>query len=78
MNKATAIEEAYRSLGIRREEMMAFGDAENDLPMIEYVGCGVAMANGMDAVKAAADEVTLDNNHDGIAETIYRHFPELA
>ncbi|MBQ7677374.1 MAG: HAD family phosphatase [Lachnospiraceae bacterium] len=77
VNKAKAIEEAYRRLGISREEMMAFGDAENDLPMIEYVGCGVAMANGADAVKEAADEVTLDNNHDGIAESIYRHFPDI-
>lgn len=77
VNKAKAIDEAYRRLGIKREEMMAFGDAENDLPMIEYVGCGIAMANGAEAVKAAADEVTSDNNHDGIAEAIYRHFPNL-
>ena len=77
VNKATAIDEAYSKLGISKDEMMAFGDAENDLPMLKYVGCGIAMENAAEVVKAAADEVTLDNNHDGIAEAIYRHFPGL-
>lgn len=73
VNKASAIESAYTKLGISKEEMIAFGDAENDLPMLEYVGCGVAMANAVDSVKAAADEITLDNNSDGIAVSLEKH-----
>ena len=73
VNKAKAIEAAYTKLGITKEEMIAFGDAENDLPMLTYVGCGVAMGNAVDAVKAAADEVTLDNNSDGIAVSLEKH-----
>ena len=73
VNKAKAIEAAYTKLGITKEEMIAYGDAENDLPMLTYVGCGVAMGNAVDAVKAAADEVTLDNNSDGIAVSLEKH-----
>ena len=73
VNKATAIESACSKLGITRDEMIAFGDAENDLPMLEYAGLGVAMANAVEAVKAAADEITLDNNSDGIAASLQKH-----
>ncbi len=73
VNKARAIEAAYGSLGITKEEMIAFGDAENDLPMLTYVGCGIAMGNAVAAVKEAADEVTLDNNSDGIAVSLEKH-----
>jgi hypothetical protein len=59
-------------LGIAREETMAFGDGENDVPMLEAAGIGVAMANGVDAAKAAADELTLTNDEDGVAAAIER------
>ncbi|MBR1628971.1 MAG: HAD family phosphatase [Lachnospiraceae bacterium] len=73
VNKAKAIDAAYTKLGITKDEMIAFGDAENDLPMLEFVGCGVAMGNAVDVVKEAADEVTLDNNSDGIAVSLEKH-----
>ncbi len=78
VNKASAIEATYAKLGIAREELIAFGDAENDLPMLKYAGIGVAMGNAFASVKAAADEITADNNHDGIAVSLLRHLPELA
>ena len=53
-------------LGIPREDTIAFGDAGNDTDMLEAAGTGIAMANGTDDAKAAADFVTLDNDHDGI------------
>lgn len=59
--------------GIDREEIMAFGDAENDMDMIEYAGIGVAMGNGDDGVKAVADFVTKDIDEDGIAFAL-KHF----
>jgi hypothetical protein len=55
------------------ENSVAAGDEENDISMIEAAGTGVAMCNGTDITKAAADYVTLnDNNHNGITEIINR------
>ena len=48
--------------------------AQNDIDMLKFAGCGVAMGNACEELKAIADEVTLDNNHDGIAETLKKHF----
>ena len=57
-------------LGISREGTMAFGDGENDIPMIKDAGIGVAMENALDAVKEAADTITLNNDEDGVAAAI--------
>ena len=65
-------------LGIRPEECIAFGDAENDISMLEYAGIGVAMGNATDQVKAIADEITLSNEEDGIAHSLYKHLPYLS
>lgn len=46
---------------------MAFGDAGNDLAMLVSAGLGVAMENGFDYVKEAADVVTKTNDEDGVA-----------
>ena len=60
-------------IGIKPEETIAFGDAENDLDMIRFAGIGVAMGNGEEAVKAAADYVTADIDDDGIEKAL-KHF----
>ena len=52
------------------EETMAFGDGENDIPMIKAAGIGVAMENALDTVKEAADTITLNNDEDGVAAAI--------
>jgi Cof subfamily protein (haloacid dehalogenase superfamily) len=77
VDKAGAIDTAFPKLGYSAEEMIAFGDAENDISMLKYAGIGVAMANAAEAVKAIADEVTLSNDEDGIAESLYRHIEGL-
>lgn len=77
VDKATAIKTAFESLGIGPEDMMAFGDQKNDISMIQYVKYGIAMGNAIDECKQAAYDVTLDNDHDGIAEAIYKYIPEL-
>ena len=61
-----------RHLGLRREETMACGDGENDLPMLEAAGIGAAMANGASFVKEQADYITLSNEEDGVAAAIER------
>lgn len=51
---------------------MAFGDGENDISMLEAAGVGVAMGNGLDIAKSAADRITLTNDEDGVADAIER------
>ena len=47
--------------------MIAFGDHELDVPMIEAAGVGIAMGNAIDELKAKADFVTKSNNEAGVA-----------
>ena len=49
---------------------MAFGDGANDLKMIRSVGIGVAMSNGIEEVKEAADYIALSNDEEGVARFI--------
>ena len=70
INKGQGIRDICKVLGIEPAEVISFGDAANDIPMLEAAGMGVAMGNAQDAVKAAADMVTLSNNADGIAAAL--------
>lgn len=70
INKGQGIIDACRALSLDPKEVIAFGDAANDIPMLRAAGMGVAMGNAADAVKAAADYVTLNNNADGIAAAL--------
>lgn len=67
INKGQGIRDICKVLGISPEEVISFGDAANDIPMLREAGMGVAMGNAAEAVKEAADMVTLSNNEDGIA-----------
>ena len=58
-------------LGLSSSEIAAFGDGDNDIDMLSYVGCGIAMENGTPACKAAADYVTLHHTQDGVAYAIH-------
>lgn len=71
--KMAGIKRYLEITGIRREEIIAFGDAENDLDMIRYAGIGVAMGNGSEEVKAVADFVTADIDDDGIEKAL-KHY----
>lgn len=70
IDKGLALEAMLPQLGLKREELMTFGDSFNDIGMIKYAGIGVAMANADEEVKAIADYVTDSNNDDGIATAI--------
>jgi Cof subfamily protein (haloacid dehalogenase superfamily) len=67
IGKAAALAWLASSLGIEREDVVAFGDMPNDLAMLEWAGRGVAVANAHPTVLAAADEVTLAHTEDGVA-----------
>mmetsp|Transcript_27107 Transcript_27107/g.81292 ORF Transcript_27107/g.81292 Transcript_27107/m.81292 type:complete len:310 (+) Transcript_27107:205-1134(+) len=57
--------------GVDMEDVIAFGDGENDVEFIRDAGLGVAMLNGRDAVKAVAKRVTgCTNAEDGVAQTL--------
>ena len=79
MNKGDAVIRLCDMLQVDVADSVAAGDAANDLAMIRAAGIGVAMCNGMDEVKAAAQYITKnDNNHDGIAEVVEQFFYEAA
>lgn len=73
ISKGSGVLRVAKRLGINSDEIMCFGDAENDLSMIECVKYGVAMGNAMDNVKEAAYYVTDTNMNQGIAKAI-EHF----
>ncbi len=70
--KGPALARLAEELGISAGEIIAFGDEQNDLDMIEYAGTGVAMANGGEEIKRNADFVTLSNDEDGVAYALRR------
>ena len=70
INKGKALLDVCSRLCIDPADTATFGDSENDIPMLQAAGCGVAMGNAEDAVKAVADKVTLSNNSDGIAHAL--------
>ena len=60
-------------LGVDPARTCAFGDGLNDIPMLRDAGTGIAMENAADAVKAAADAITLSCDRDGVAAYIEAH-----
>ena len=54
-------------LGLNPKQVAAFGDADNDIDMLEYAGCGIAMENASNGLLAVADVVTLHHDRDGVA-----------
>ena len=74
VSKASALARLCRQRGIGREQVIAFGDMPNDLPMLTWAGHGVAVANAHPEVLAAADEVTASNDESGVARVLERLF----
>ena len=68
--KAQALEKLCDVLGFTRENVLAMGDGDNDMPMIQFAGIGVAMANGEEHIKQAADIIADDCNDFGAAKIL--------
>lgn len=77
INKGQGLLDTCRAIHVDPKDTIAFGDAENDIPMLRAAGVGVAMGNASDPVKAAADAVTFSNNEDGIAVWLETHYPAI-
>ena len=65
-HKGTGIAKVCEILGMDMTDTFAFGDSANDIGMLHDAGIGVAMGNGSDAVKGAADYVTDTMMENGI------------
>lgn len=72
VTKAWALAAFCERLGIAAGEVLAFGDMPNDVPMLEWAGRAIAVANAHPTVLAVADEVAPSNEHDGVATVIER------
>lgn len=66
-DKGNAVKFLAAHLNIDRNDIMAIGDNENDISMIQYAGIGVAMGNAVEKVKNVADYITKSNQEDGVA-----------
>lgn len=78
IDKALSLNRLLAHLGLSPQDMVAFGDGYNDFSMLRLAGVGVAMGNAAPEVRAVADYVTADNDHEGIAQAIARFFPDAA
>jgi hydroxymethylpyrimidine pyrophosphatase-like HAD family hydrolase len=72
VTKATGLEAAAAALGLTRHEVVAVGDAENDVAMLRASECGVAVDNALPAVKEIADLVTRGARGEGVLEVAER------
>jgi HAD superfamily hydrolase (TIGR01484 family) len=72
ISKESGVREVCRLLGIDMTQVLAVGDSENDVLMLQAAGLGVAMGNAEEHVKAIADVVTSSNNEDGVAKAVQK------
>ncbi|RSJ19094.1 Sugar phosphatase YidA [Streptococcus sp. BCA20] len=75
--KATALKQLAQHLEIKPQEIMALGDANNDIEMIQFAGLGVAMGNSSNYVKKLANYVTDTNDANGVATAIEKFILNL-
>ena len=69
--KHTGLQYVAKILHLTRENIVAFGDGDNDCDMLTWAGCGIAVANASGNCLNAADRITDTNDCDGVAQSIY-------
>ncbi|MFA7724624.1 MAG: Cof-type HAD-IIB family hydrolase [Candidatus Izemoplasmatales bacterium] len=72
-SKGNALAKLAQHLHLKQEEIMAFGDEENDISMLQYAGLGIAMGNAKESVKEKARAITKSNIDDGVAIAIHKY-----
>lgn len=72
VSKARGVELLAADLGFTLADVVAVGDGDNDLPLLEAAGIGVAMGNAPEHVRERADAVVSGHDEDGVAEAIER------
>lgn len=73
VNKARSIAFALKEHNLTLENVLAFGDADNDYEMIKDAKVGVAMENGSEKTRSVADYITDNNNNDGISNFLNKY-----
>ena len=72
IDKAASLKLLAKKLDIKQSEIIAVGNAGNDLTMIEYAGLGVWVDNVTPELRDKADLIVASNNNDGVAEVVQR------
>ncbi|KAF2517421.1 HAD family phosphatase [Flavobacterium foetidum] len=73
IDKAASLALLAEKLNIKQSEIIAVGNAGNDLTMIEYAGLGVWVDNVTPELRDKADLIVSSNNNDGVAEVVQRY-----
>ena len=76
INKAAALQQVADAYHIQKEQIIAFGDQDNDFEMLQFAGIGVAMENAYPKLKEIANAVTLTNEEEGVAEFLESVFSQ--
>lgn len=76
INKLKTLELLCDDLKTIPNKVIFFGDGENDLPIIKGVGLGIAMKNAENIVKENADDITLSNDKEGVANYLEKYLIE--
>ncbi|KAF3446720.1 hypothetical protein FNV43_RR11900 [Rhamnella rubrinervis] len=72
-SKGSGLKILLDHLEVSPKEIMAIGDGENDVEMLELASLGIALSNGSDKAKAVANVIGASNDEDGVADAIYRY-----
>ena len=78
VGKSYAMSALVQKMGISMQEVLAIGDGEADINMLQMAGTGIAMANATESVRRCADFITLSNDEDGAAVAIEKAIMEEA
>ncbi|WP_239326535.1 Cof-type HAD-IIB family hydrolase [Paenibacillus sp. ACRRX] len=74
VSKRSGLEVVSHTLGLAPSAAVAIGDYDNDIDMLQWAGLGIAMANGSELAKQAANAITASNEEDGVAKAVNRYF----
>ena len=77
LHKATGLKALMKKHGWHSSEIMAFGDGQNDMTMLELAGESYAMANGDPRVIKLAKHLAPTNDENGVLSTIEKYLQEL-
>ncbi|KAF8388879.1 hypothetical protein HHK36_025560 [Tetracentron sinense] len=72
-SKGNGVRMLLNHLGVSANEIMAIGDGENDVEMLELASLGIALSNGSEKAKVVANVIGASNDEDGVADAIYRY-----
>lgn len=73
VSKANALMKILDQLGICDDEVLVFGDGENDLPMLERFKYSIAMDNAMDSIKVVVYDTCKSNEEDGVVDYVEKY-----